>query len=170
MPQFDTTFFSSQIFWTMISFIILFMVLSRWVLPRIAAIIQERTHLIEEEIAEAHRKREEMDSLKSEYVTKLSEIDQETKKMFDESEKRIVAQHNRMMNDWKEEMERKKLAFLEDAKVTRLRAIQDIRSQSADLVVAAAEQVIHQKVNKAEAQKALDESIAQLEKRHPDKN
>lgn len=80
MPQFDTTFFSSQIFWTIISFIILFVVLSRWVLPRIAAIIQERTRLIEEEIEEAHRKREEMENLKSEYVTKLSEIDQEVKR------------------------------------------------------------------------------------------
>jgi F-type H+-transporting ATPase subunit b len=169
MPQFDTTFFSSQIFWTMISFIILFVVLSRWVLPRIAAIIQERTRLIEEEIAEARRKREEMESLKSEYATKLSEIDQETKKMFDESEKRIVEQHNRMMGEWKEEMERKKRAFLEDAEVTRLRAIQDIRSQSADLVVAAAEQVIHERVDKSDAQKALENSIDQLEKDFPKK-
>jgi F-type H+-transporting ATPase subunit b len=164
MPQFDTTFFSSQIFWTMISFIILFVALSRWVLPRIAAIIQERTRLIEEEIEEARRKREEMDSLKNEYATKLSEIDQETKKMYDESEKRIIEQHKRMMGEWKEEMERKKRVFLKDAEATRLQAIQDIRNQSADLIVAAAEQVIHQRVNKSEAQKALEDSIDQLEK------
>ena len=170
MPQFDTTFFSSQIFWTIISFIILFVVLSRWILPRIAAIIQERTRLIEEEIEEAHRKRREMENLKNEYSTKLSEIDQEAKKMFDESEKRIIEKRNQVMDEWKEEMERKKRDFLEDAKVTRQKAIQDIRSQSADLIVAAAEQVIHQRVNKAEAQKALDESIDQLEKKHSDNN
>ncbi|NOR73502.1 MAG: hypothetical protein GQ467_06505 [Mariprofundaceae bacterium] len=89
--------------------------------------------------------------------------------MFDESEKRIVEQHNRMMDEWKEEMERKKRAFLEDAEVTRLRAIQDIRSQSADLVVAAAEQVIHERVGKSDAQKALEDSIDQLEKDFPKK-
>lgn len=75
-----------------------------------------------------------------------------------------------MMGEWKEEMERKKRAFLEDAEVTRLRAIRDIRNQSADLVVAAAEQVIHQRMDKSEAQKALDESIDLLEKKHSDKN
>lgn len=169
MPQFDTTFFSSQVFWTMISFIILFVVLSRWVLPRIAAILQERTRLIEEEIEEAHRKREEMESLKNEYAAKLSEIDQEVKKMFDESKKRIIEKRNQVMGEWEEEMERKKRAFLEDAKVTRQKAIQDIRSQSADLIVAATEQVIHQRMSESEAQKALEDSIDQLEKDFPKK-
>ena len=164
MPQFDTTFFSSQIFWTIVSFVVLFVALSRWVLPRIAEAINARTRLIEEEIAEAHREREEMETLKIEYTTRLSEIDQEAKKMFDESEKRIVEKRNQVMSEWKEEMERNKRDFLEDAEVTRRRAINDIRNQSADLVVAAAEQVIHERVDKSEAQKALDESIDQLEK------
>jgi len=164
MPQFDTTFFSSQIFWTLVSFIMLFMALSRWVLPRIAAILQERTRLIETEIEEARRGHEEMESLKNEYATKLSEIDQEAKKMFDESEKRIVEQHNQMMGEWKSEMEHRKRDFLEDAEVTRRQAIRDIRNQSADLIITATERLIHQKVDNSEAQKVLEETIGELEK------
>ena len=105
-----------------------------------------------------------METLKIEYTTRLSEIDQEAKKMFDESEKRIVEKRNQVMSEWKEEMERNKRDFLEDAEVTRRQAIKDIRNQSAELVVAAAEQVIHKRVDKSEAQKALDASIDQLEK------
>ena len=163
MPQFDTSFFASQVFWTILSFIVLFVALDRFVLPRIADILKKRTQLIEAEIEEAHRKREEMEQLKSEYATKLSEIDQEAKKMFDESEKRIVEKRNQLMGEWKVEMERNKRDFLEDAEVTRKQAIRDIRNQSADLVIAAAEQVIHERVGKTEAQKALDESIEELE-------
>ena len=163
MPQFDTTFFESQIFWTIVSFIILFVTLDRFVLPRIAAILKKRSRLIEEEIAEAHRKREESEQLKNEYTAKLSEIDQEAKKMFNESEKRIVERRNQLMGEWKTEMERKKKQFLEDAEVTRQQAIRDIRNQSADLVIAATEQVIHERLGKAEAQQALDESIDELE-------
>jgi F-type H+-transporting ATPase subunit b len=163
MPQFDTTFFESQIFWTIISFVMLFVALDRFILPRIASILKKRTELIEEEIAEAHRKREEMEQLKSEYTTKLSEIDQEAKRMFDESEKRIIEKRNQLMREWKAEMEKNKRDFLEDADVTRRQAIRDIRNQSADLVIAAAEQVIHERIGKAEAQKALDESIHELE-------
>ncbi|MDT8376163.1 MAG: F0F1 ATP synthase subunit B [Mariprofundaceae bacterium] len=167
MPQFEPAFFSSQIFWTIVSFIVLFIVLSHWVLPRIAAILQQRTHLIEEEIAQAHRKREEMEGLKREYETRLSDIDQEAKKIFDASEKRIVEQHNRMMGEWKAEMEKRKRDFLEDAEITRRQAIREIRKQSAELIITATEQLIHQKVDSFEARKALQESIVQLEKRDP---
>ena len=165
MPQFDTTFFESQIFWTIVSFIILFVALDRFVLPRIANILKKRTQLIEDEIAEAHRKNEESEQLKSEYTTKLSEIDQEAKKMFDESEKRIVERRNELMGEWKTEMEKRKRTFLEEAEVTRQQAIRDIRSQSADLVIAATEQVLHERLSEKEAKKALDESIEQLEQK-----
>ena len=163
MPQFDPAFFSSQIFWTIVSFIILFVALDRYVLPRIAAIIKKRTQLIENELTETQRKREEVEELRSEYAAKLSKLDQEAKKMFDESEKRIVERRNQLMGEWKHEMDRKKKQFLEDAEVTRQQAIRDIRKQSADLVVAAAEQLIHHKMDETDAQHALDESIDELE-------
>jgi len=164
MPQFDTTFFESQIFWTIVSFIILFVTLDRFVLPRIAAMLKRRTQFIEDEIAEAQRKNEESEELRSEYTTKLSEIDKEAKKMFDESEKRIVERRNQLMGEWKTEMEKRKRTFLEEAEVTRQQAIRDIRSQSADLVIAATEQVLHERLSEKEAKKALDESIEELNK------
>jgi len=162
MPQFDVTFFESQIFWTIVSFIILFIVLDRFVLPRIANILKKRTQLIEDEIAEAHRKREEAETLKSEYTGKLADIDKEAKKMFDESEKRIVEKRNQLMGEWKDEMERNKRQFLEDAEVTRQQAIRDIRKQSADLIVSATEQLIHHKMDESDAQDALNKSIDEL--------
>jgi len=164
MPQFDTTFFSSQIFWTIVSFVILFLALDRFVLPRIANILRERTRLIETEIEQARREHEEMESLKTEYAAKLADIDQEAKKMFDESEKRITEKRKQIMDEWQQEMERNKRDFLEDAEVTRRQAIRDIRNRSADLIVTATEQVIHQRVDRSEAQNALDESICELEK------
>jgi len=164
MPQFDVTFFESQIFWTIVSFIILFVVLNRWILPRIANILRERTRLIEAEIEAAHKQREEAEQLKSEYNHMIEEIDHETKKMFDESEKRLTEERNRMMSEWNAEMERKKRQFLEEAEVTRQQAIRDIRNQSAELITAAAEQVIHERLTEKEAKKALEESIAELEK------
>lgn len=164
MPQFDTSFFASQIFWTIVSFVILFVVLSKWILPRIVAILNERTRLIEAEIEAAHKKHEEAEQLKSEYNHMIEEIDAETKKMFDESEKRLTEDRDRMMSEWNTEMERKKRQFLEDAEVTRQQAIRDIREQSAELITAAAEQIIHERLSEKEARKALEDSIAELEK------
>ncbi len=165
MPQFDTTYFSSQIFWTIVSFLVLFVVLSRWILPRIASILQERTQLIEEEIEAARKRHEDADNLKNEYIIKLSDIEKEAQQIFDASERRIIERRRQLMDEWKAEMEVKKRSFREDAEVMRQQAIRDVRAQSADLIVAATEQLIHQKVQGADAQKILDEAIDEVEKK-----
>ena len=41
-PPFDPTYFASQLFWLAISFIVLYVLLSRFVLPRIGGAIEER--------------------------------------------------------------------------------------------------------------------------------
>jgi len=164
MPQFDTAFFSSQIFWTIASFLVLFVVLSRWILPRIVSILQQRTQFIEAEISAAQKKHEEADELKNEYTTKLSGIEKETQQLFDASERRIIERRRQLMDEWKEELEKKKRSFREDTEVMRQQAIRDVRAQSADLIVAATEQLIHQKVHGEGAQKILDEAIDDMEK------
>ncbi|PJA32203.1 MAG: ATP synthase F0 subunit B [Zetaproteobacteria bacterium CG_4_9_14_3_um_filter_53_7] len=164
MPQFDTTFFSSQIFWTIVSFLVLFVVLGRWILPRIAAILQERTHLIEEEIAQARRKQQEVDEIKLDYADKLSSLDDEAKKMFDASEKRIIERREQLMGEWKAEMERKKRDFREETEIARQIAIRDIRNQSADLIVDATEQILHRHIDDRQAQQLLEEAIEEMEK------
>jgi len=165
MPQFDTTFFSAEVLWTVISFALLFIVLTRWILPRIASILMQRTEVIHDEISAARKQHQQADSLKSDYESKLANIEQETQIMFHESEQRMIERRKQLMDEWKAEMERKKKAFKEDATVMREQAVRDVRLQSADLIVAATEQLIHQKVGGDEAQKVLDEAIDALEKK-----
>lgn len=163
MPQFDSTFFVAEVLWTIVSFAVLFGLLSRWVLPRIATILRQRTQLIKDEIAQAHKTRQQAESLKKEYAAKLAAIEKDAKQMFDASEKRVIERRKQLMAEWKNEMERKKLAFLEDAEVIRQQAIRDIRAQSADLIVEATGKLIHRKIDEYEAQKILEEAIEEFE-------
>ena len=59
MPQLDTEFWVSQIFWLAITFSILFVLLSKFILPKISANLEMRKSLILENISEAEKKREE---------------------------------------------------------------------------------------------------------------
>jgi len=89
MPQFDTTFFTAEIFWTIVSFGLLFMILTKWILPRIASILTQRAQLIEKEVSAACKQHHEADDLKNEYANKLANIERDIQLMFDASEKRI---------------------------------------------------------------------------------
>jgi len=169
VPQFDSAFFTSEIFWTIISFGVLFAWLNRWILPRIAAILQQRSRLIEGEIAHARQARQQAEHLKKVYAAKLAAIEQDAKQMFDASEKRAIERRNQLMTEWKHEMERKKQAFLEETEVTCQQAIREIRAQSADLIADATEKLIHCKIDKSEAQKILEEVVEEIEQAPPGK-
>ena len=42
MPQLNTEYFASQIFWLVVSFIILYLVMAEYALPKIANVIETR--------------------------------------------------------------------------------------------------------------------------------
>ena len=77
MPQLDPEFWVSQIFWLLITFSILFIVLSKFILPKISSNLESRKSQILENIEIA-------DKQKSESQKKLEEFDNlilETKKL-----------------------------------------------------------------------------------------
>jgi F-type H+-transporting ATPase subunit b len=75
MPQLDTKFWFSQFFWLTITFSILFVLLSKFILPKISANLETRKSLILENISAAEKKREESE-LK---IKKFEEIVEKSK-------------------------------------------------------------------------------------------
>ena len=50
MPQLNTEYFASQIFWLVISFIILYIVMAKYALPKIANVIETREDIIARDV------------------------------------------------------------------------------------------------------------------------
>ena len=53
MPQLDISTFSNQIFWLVITLVIIYFVLSKIALPRIASVLSDRQMTISNDIARA---------------------------------------------------------------------------------------------------------------------
>jgi len=164
MPQFEPAFFASQIFWTLTSFAVLFYALNRWVLPRITQIMHQRVQLIEDEIEQARQQRAEAEKIKQAYEIQMANIDKEAKRVFNASKQRLIDHHTCSMKEWKVHMERDKRQMRDDMKVAQQQAMRDVRGQLADIIVSATDKLIHQRIDTPTAQKALDESIADLKK------
>jgi len=134
MPQFDITFVPSEIFWTLVTFALLFGLLRWLVLPRMAAILDRRTKVIEEEIAEAKKQREEAESLKLDYQKQMDHASDDARRMFDESDARVRQHHEQKMEEWKADMKRREAAFREESENATQRAVREIRAEAADIV------------------------------------
>jgi F-type H+-transporting ATPase subunit b len=92
LPQMDASTFPSQIFWLVVTFGLLFIVLSRITLPKIAGAITDRRNRIEGDLATAEEaQKSASDALKS-YEAHLAQAKGRALVVADENRKRITAE------------------------------------------------------------------------------
>ena len=71
MPQLDPTSFSSQLFWLTVSFVALYMLLARFLLPRVKSLLEMRAKTIESDIEQAERLKSEAERASEQYEKAL---------------------------------------------------------------------------------------------------
>lgn len=154
---------TSLIFWQVIIFLILIFLLHRYVYPPIRDQISKRQSQIEEAIDEAQRTREEAQELLAEYRRQIEEARGEGRRILDESRKQGQAQRDRIKKEAQEEGERITRQAREDIKRERDAAVRDVRSEVADMVIQASEQVIRREVDQNEHERLISEALDSLE-------
>ena len=75
MPQFDFGTFASQIFWLAVVFTLLFLVLSRSILPKVSGILEQRQRRLDDDIAKAGALRKEAETVLAEYEKARAEAE-----------------------------------------------------------------------------------------------
>ena len=89
MPQLDFSTFLPQIFWLFISLSFLYIVLSRYALPRVSDVIEERKDIIAQDIDSAKKFSSETDLAIEELNIKLSEAKINSQSLMNDSLQKI---------------------------------------------------------------------------------
>ena len=90
MPQLNPEFWFSQIFWLIITFGIMFILLSKFILPKISENLELRKAEILENIESAEKQREESDNKLKEYEKLILESKIEAKNYFNKAREKIL--------------------------------------------------------------------------------
>src|SRR5262245_65996164 len=72
-PPFDPATFASQLFWFALTFILLYVLMSRVALPRIGTILEDRRKRIDGDLADAQRSKEASDAAIAAHEKALAE-------------------------------------------------------------------------------------------------
>ncbi len=94
MPQLDTTFWFSQIFWLIITFSILLVLLSKFILPKISANLETRKSRIQENISAAEKQREESEAKINEYERIIEKSKKEAINYLNQEKEKLVRDIN----------------------------------------------------------------------------
>ena len=163
MPQFEQIeVFHSLIFWSLVSFALLFFLLKRFAFPPILEVLEERENKIRSEIDDAEKLRHEAEELKADLGRELKNAHEkantiiqmasdESKKIQEKSIQETQAKVRQMQNDAEQEIQ-----------ITRNKLLNEIRSYTAALTIASTEKVLKKSLNDEDKNRLIDESIEEV--------
>lgn len=73
MPQFDPTHFPSQIFWLVVTFVALYLIVSKFAIPRVGEILEQRARLIQDDLDRAQHLKAETDAAIAAYEKAMAD-------------------------------------------------------------------------------------------------
>jgi len=82
MPQLDITTFPNQIFWLLVALVIIYVILNRVALPRIGAVLAERSGTITNDIAAAEELKDKARAAESAYDKALADARAEANRII----------------------------------------------------------------------------------------
>lgn len=155
MPQLDTTTWPPQLFWLAVTFIALYIVISRVVIPRTGGAIAMRKATVEGDLAQAQKLKAETDKAVHAYEATLAEA---------RVKAHAIAQANRDKLAAETDAERAKLDQALGAKIaeaekkiaaSKMKALGDVRAVAAELATSIVAELIGVKVSKTAAAGAV---------------
>jgi F-type H+-transporting ATPase subunit b len=94
MPQLNPEFWISQIFWLLLTFGILYVVLSKFILPKISANLESRKSKIQENIEAAEKQRDDSENKLKEYDDLISRNKLKAKNIFNDTRDKALKNIN----------------------------------------------------------------------------
>lgn len=159
MPQLDFATFAPQLIWLTIVFGVLYLVMARVALPRIATVIEERRDRIADDLdTAAQLKRSTEDAITS-YETALQEARAKAHTIAQETRDRLSAETDARRTD----LEGQLAARIKDAEAsitaTKNKALSNVRDVAVDVADAIAKQLLGES-DRAAAERAVDGELA----------
>jgi F-type H+-transporting ATPase subunit b len=149
--------------WTLLVFGLTLYVLSKFVFPRIAEALDKRQKAIEDSIDAAERTRHEADQLLAEYRERLSAARSQADDIVARARKSAEHEESEAVADGKRKREELLEAARREIEKETRRAIQELRSEVADLTIMATEKVTRKTLTESDQRRLVEDALSELD-------
>tara|TARA_Y100000590_G_scaffold172219_1_gene196984 strand:+ start:299 stop:832 length:534 start_codon:yes stop_codon:yes gene_type:complete len=159
MPQLNTEYWASQIFWLILIFSILYLIIWKIFLPKITLSIESRKSRIVNDLDEAQKLKESAEKKLKEYEKIIESAKKESKKIIEDSRKKLNDDIENKKQKFNNEIE-KELNIIEkeikDLKKSSLPNVSKIATETTSEVI---KQIMDTEVNKSNVSAIIDQII-----------
>ncbi len=152
------------IFWTVITFLILLVVLTKVAWKPILAALNQRESAIREALEKAEKAKEEARKVLDENQSNLAQAETEAKKIVDQSREFAEKLKEQMMNESK--LQAQKIIEDATAEIQRQKesAFDELKSHVAQIAIQATEKILREKMDAESQKKIVNEYISEITK------
>ena len=163
MPQFEQiSVFSSMIFWSVISFAILFFVLKKFAFPQIMAALDDREKKIRGDIEESERLKQDVEKIKTDLENKLKDAHSKAETIVQLAQDEAKKLQEKTVQETEIKVKQAQREAEQEIQNSRNKLLQEIRSYTAALTIASTEKFLKKALDDADKKRLVDESIEQV--------
>jgi len=155
MPQFNPEWFASQLFWLVVTFVVLYLLLSRIALPRMAQILQERREKVSDDLAKAERLKAEAQEIYDAYESSLREAREQAQSVLRQAREEIDQDHAQRHAAYSRELNQQIADAEARIEAAKVEALNNLQSVAAEIAQAATAKLVDTEVDRQQAEKAV---------------
>jgi F-type H+-transporting ATPase subunit b len=161
MPQLDVSTFAPQLVWLAISFIALYLLMSRLGLPRVDAIIEARRKRLDDDLARAAAMKAEAEAVAAAYQRSLAEARAQAQAVVKERSDRFAAEAAERQRQLAEALAEQTRAAEREIGAAKERAFTEIRNVAVDVARSVTEKLTGSAADEAKLAPAVDRAMAE---------
>ena len=157
MPQLDPTYWASQAFWLILVFLILYIAISKFYLPKIKDNLDNRENKIKEDLEYANKFKEQSEAKAKEYDTILKNAKKEVSKIHFESKNILDKDIQSKKETMEKEIEKEILKAQKEISEIKKNSISSIQSISTSIVSNIIENISGDKLNESSIKATVED-------------
>jgi len=155
LPQLDPSTFASQIFWLAVTFVALYLLMSRVALPRVRDVLEERERRITDDLEKAQRLKDESEAVLAEYEKALADARANAQAMFAQAAEQANAEAAKRQQDMAQKLAKQLETAESRVQAAKAEALDNIRQVAIEVARDAAARLIGGDVAEGDAEAAV---------------
>ena len=157
MPQLDPKYWASQAFWLILVFVILYITLSKFYLPKIKSNLDNRENKIKEDLENANKFKEQSETKLKEYGLILDKAKKEVNKIHFDSKTALDKDIQSKKEVIEKEIEKEILKAQKEISELKKNSISSIQNISENITANIIENISGDKLNESSVKSAVEE-------------
>ena len=155
MPQLDPSTFAPQLFWLLVTFVLLYLAMWKIALPKIGSILQDRQERIDDDLEKAEKLKQDAEAVREAYEKTVAEGRNKAQETIRSASGKMAAEAAAQHATLTEKLNAQTTEAETRIKAAKEQALANIRTVATEVTQAAASKLIGRDISEADAEKAV---------------